>query len=75
MNNAGLCVDGSEFPPDEDGFNDSNYMGDGQFPPFVVFDIDAQENVALNLPTRNAAEKIMSLLLTSGVRQHGDDAP
>ena len=67
-----LCVDGSEFPFDpEDGpdysYNESNYVGDGQYPPFVVFDIGAQENIALNLPTRNAAEKIMSLIAYSKV--------
>jgi hypothetical protein len=57
-----LCVDGCESDHE-----DAPYAGDGEFPPFVVFDIAAQENIALNLPTRNAAERVMSLIHASGV--------
>lgn len=44
-------VDGLEFDDP-----DSSYLSDGEFPPFVVFDVDAQENVALNFPTREEAQ-------------------
>lgn len=32
------------------------FMNDGELPPFVVFDVDAQENIAGPFHTRMAAE-------------------
>jgi hypothetical protein len=32
------------------------FMGDGELPPFVVFDVDAQENIAGPFHTRAAAD-------------------
>jgi hypothetical protein len=53
-----LCVDGHEFPDLE-----SNWMGNGKFPPFAVFDIDAQENLQPFYNTREEAEEVMRTLL------------
>lgn len=53
-----LCVDGHEFPDSE-----SNWAGDGQFPPFAVFDIDAQENLLPYYLTRKQAEAAMDRLM------------
>jgi hypothetical protein len=55
---ADLCIDGLES--DEE---DAPYMGDGTYPPFVVFDIEAQENLPGRYfdPTavRNALREIL----------------
>ena len=32
-----------------------NFQGDGQFPPFVVFDADQQENISKDFATREEA--------------------
>jgi len=53
-----LCVDGHEFPNSE-----SNWMGDGQYPPFAIFDIDAQENLQPYYATRGQAEQAMQRIL------------
>jgi hypothetical protein len=53
-----LCVDGHEFDNPE-----SNWAGDGEFPPFVVFDIDAQENLPPYYATRSQAQLAMERLL------------
>jgi hypothetical protein len=55
-----LCVDGHEFPDPE-----SNWMGDGQFPPFAIFDIDAQENLQPYYLTRTQAETAMTRILAA----------
>ena len=60
-----LIIDGSDGP---DPYC-SQYSGDGEFPPFAVFDEHGQENLACDLPTRGAAEKLRSML-----RQHVDHA-
>lgn len=57
-NQSGLCVDGHEFPDSE-----SNWAGDGQFPPFAVFDIDAQTNLQPYYATRAQAEIAMQRIL------------
>jgi hypothetical protein len=44
-------VDGHEFPNE-----DANLMGDGEYPPFLVFDVDAQDYVGGTYPTRDAAQ-------------------
>lgn len=44
-----LLVDGTDAVS---GF----FMGDGELPPFVVFDVDAQENIAGPFHTRAATE-------------------
>lgn len=49
-----LCVDGHEFDDTE-----SAWLGDGKFPPFAVFDIDAQENLPGRYPSRVEAECAM----------------
>lgn len=56
-----LCVDGlmSDDP-------DSPYSGDGQYAPFVVFDIDAQENLPGQYATRLEAEASMTRILQVG---------
>jgi hypothetical protein len=63
-----LCVDGCEFPPDADGENDSAYVGDGRYPPFVVFDIEQQQNLPGEYATREAAEHVMNIINTTGVQ-------
>jgi len=59
MTTRNLCVDGHEFAND-----DSDWIGDGQFPPFAVFDIDAQENLQPFYATRAQAEQAMTRILT-----------
>jgi hypothetical protein len=67
-----IALDGSEFAFDpargEQTYkdNDAAYTGDGQHPPFAVFDVDEQENIAHGLPTLNSAEKIYSMIARSG---------
>ncbi len=40
-----------------DGIDESGaFMGDGENPPFVVFDVNAQENIAGPFNTRDEAE-------------------
>ena len=53
-----LSVDGHEFPDSDypDGINDSALLGDGQFPPFRIFDADAQDYLPGTYPTREEAE-------------------
>lgn len=53
-----LCVDGHTHPD-----SDSAFAGDGQFPPFAVFDIDVQENLAPYYLTRGQAELALSRML------------
>lgn len=48
------CVDGLEFDDPE-----SNYLADGQFPPFVVFDVMRQENLPGHYDTREKAEQAL----------------
>ena len=55
-----LCVDGHEYDDTE-----SNWAGDGQFPPFAVFDIDAQKNLLPFYQTRKQAEEAMASLIES----------
>jgi hypothetical protein len=45
------CVDGHEFPNE-----DSGLIGDGQFPPFRVFNIEAQDYEPGTYPTRAEAQ-------------------
>jgi hypothetical protein len=53
------CVDGN----DEHGC----YAGDGWLPPFVIFNIEAQENLPGYYQTREAAEWSLSILIERGV--------
>lgn len=48
------CVDGLEFDDP-----DAPYAGDGQFPPFVIFDIEKQENLPGEYDSRVEAEQVM----------------
>lgn len=54
-----LCVDGHTYPDPE-----SDCAGDGQFPPFAVFDVDAQENLLPYYLTRAQAENAMRRILS-----------
>lgn len=49
-------VDGHEFRNDE-----SNFVGDGRYPPFVIFDVDLQENLPGEFGTRAEAEQVAAL--------------
>lgn len=49
--NARFVVDGHEFANEESAFT-----GDGQYPPFVVFDVAKQENLPGEYPTRGQAQ-------------------
>lgn len=49
MKNMELVIDGT----DEAGL----FAGDGKYPPFVVFDVKKQENIAGPFGTRQAAER------------------
>ncbi len=49
-------VDGHEFRDDE-----SSCLSDGRYPPFVVFDVDLQENLPGEFGTRAVAEKVAAL--------------
>lgn len=46
-------VDGAETPDDPDG---PLFQGDGQYPPFVIFDTLTQENLPGHFQSRKAAE-------------------
>lgn len=46
------CVDGREFDTE-----DSPYIGDGKFGPFVVFNIEEQDNEPGHYDTREEAQK------------------
>ena len=52
------CVDGHEFEN-----HDSELLGDGQFPPFYIFDIQEQDNLPGSYPTRKEAEAVMQKLI------------
>lgn len=54
------CVDGAVYPNDENG---PLFQGDGQYPPFVIFDIQGQKNLPGHYQTREAAEEALSKLL------------
>lgn len=58
LNGRNLCVDGHETADSE-----SNWVGDGKYPPFSVFDIDSQENLLPYYPTRSQAEGAMKRML------------
>lgn len=59
-----LCVDGHEFPQEPgDAYNESSWAGDGECPPFAVFDIDAQRNLLPFYETRAEAEAAMERIL------------
>jgi hypothetical protein len=47
------CVDGYEFPDEE-----SCLLGDGAFPPFRIFDIEAQDYVGPTYNSRESAELV-----------------
>lgn len=55
---VGLTVDGSDGP-DRDT---SVFMGDGQFPPFVVFDAGEQCNLPGEYETRAEAEAALAAI-------------
>lgn len=46
-----LVVDGMDGP-----HQDGNFAGDGAYPPFVVFDVDAQQNIAGPFDDRKSAD-------------------
>jgi hypothetical protein len=53
------CVDGHEFEN-----ADSEMLGDGNFPPFVVFNISKQENEPGEFATREDAEAAMVRIIS-----------
>lgn len=53
-----LCVDGLTHADPQ-----SSWAGDGQFPPFAIFDIDMQENLQPYYATRAQAEMAMARIL------------
>lgn len=55
--NRHLVVDGHEFDDSE-----SAYAGDGQFPPFVIFDVDAQANLPGQWARREAAQFVVDMI-------------
>lgn len=57
-----LCVDGHESDDP-----DSPLAGDGEFAPFYVFDIDAQDNRPGSYPTRAEAQAACDALLAERV--------
>lgn len=46
-------VDGHEAPNEE-----SSFLADGKYPPFVIFDVDKQENLPGEYGTRDEAERV-----------------
>lgn len=60
-------VDGREFPNEE-----SNYMADGRYPPFVVFDVDKQENLPGEYGTRDEAEQVARANNEAQLQQQSD---
>lgn len=46
-------VDGHEAPNEE-----SSFLADGQYPPFVIFDVDKQDNLPGEYGTRDEAERV-----------------
>ncbi len=50
-NGVRYCVDGHEFPNE-----DSEMLGEGAYPPFLIFDIEAQDYLPHPYPSRNEAE-------------------
>jgi hypothetical protein len=44
-------------------FEDGTFQGDGQDPPFVIFDVDNQRNLPGEYPTRQRAEAAMTEML------------
>lgn len=57
--NPRYVVDGHEFEN-----ADSNLMGDGTFPPFLIFNTDAQDHLPQTYQTRGAAEAALLKLNT-----------
>lgn len=55
------AVDGKEFDDD-----DSPLAGDGQFGPFIIFDIDAQDYLPGTYATREDGQKVADLLNERG---------
>ena len=53
----GYCVDGYEFPTD-----DSNLAGDGEFPPFLIFDTRKQDYLPGSYATRAEANAALRRL-------------
>lgn len=51
------CVDGHETEDEE-----SSLLGDGQYPPFYIFDIENQRNLPGTYRTRKDAEFVLSLI-------------
>lgn len=66
------AVDGAVYPDDENG---PLFEGDGQYPPFVIFDIQAQENLPDRYPTREEAEKALALMLAEIGADRSDQKP
>jgi hypothetical protein len=55
-----LCVDGRESDD-----IDAPYAGDGQFPPFVIFDIDGQRNLPGEYASRGRADAAMRAIINN----------
>lgn len=58
------CVDGHEFPEEE-----SNLAGDGEFAPFRIFDIEAQDYLPGTYETRGGAENALSIFLAKQAKE------
>ncbi len=60
-----FCVDGHEYDDP-----DSALAGDGEHAPFYVFDIDQQAYVTGPLPTKEAAERLRSIIIGCAAFTH-----
>lgn len=63
QNKVRFCVDGHEFENEE-----SDMLGDGEFAPFMVFDIEKQDYCAGTYETRLAAQKVADALNAGNAR-------
>ena len=55
--NPRYVVDGHMYPNEE-----SDFAGDGEFPPFGVFDVEAQDYILPFYDTREAAEAALAVI-------------
>jgi len=63
-----LVVDGAEYPAsDYDEGEGPVYAGDGQHAPFVVFDVNAQRNIAGPFDNIGEAVRVMNIIVLCGV--------
>lgn len=58
MSKLNLCVDGHEFENEE-----SDFLGDGAFPPFMIFDIEGQTYLPGEYASREKANTVMQAII------------